>query len=136
MVKALGHHQDLWLCDLLSDGWHEQPLNEVVEALDEEGKGIEHEYWEQVPLPLCSEVACAIRQTASHKATGPGEVLAELFKAGGETVLDRMHRICVVIWKTGEWPEEWTFSTFFPLPKKGDRKQCANSLLFNVHFFS
>ena len=30
----LGRHQDLWLCDLLSDGFHEQPLNEVVEALD------------------------------------------------------------------------------------------------------
>ena len=29
----LGPHQDLWLCNLLSDGWHEQPLNEVVEAL-------------------------------------------------------------------------------------------------------
>ena len=29
----LGHHQDLWLCDLLSDGSHEQPVNEVVEAL-------------------------------------------------------------------------------------------------------
>ena len=29
----LGPHQDLWLCDLQSDGWHEQPLNEVVEAL-------------------------------------------------------------------------------------------------------
>ena len=28
----LGPHQDLWLCDLLSDGWHEQSLNEVVEA--------------------------------------------------------------------------------------------------------
>jgi len=26
----------------------------------------------------------------------------------------------------GEWPEEWTFSTFIPLPKKGDLKQCAN----------
>ena len=23
----------MWLCDLLSDGWHEQPLNEGVEAL-------------------------------------------------------------------------------------------------------
>jgi len=46
-------------------------------------------------------------------------------KAGGETVLDRMHRICVVIWETGEWPEERTFSTFIPLPKKGDLKQCV-----------
>jgi len=37
-----------------------------------------------------------------------------------------MHKICVAIWKTGESPEEWTFSTFIPLPKKGDLKQCAN----------
>jgi len=29
----LGLHQDLWLCDLLSAGWHEQSLNKVVEAL-------------------------------------------------------------------------------------------------------
>ena len=69
---------------------------------------------------------CSCLQTASRKATGPDEVPAELFKAGGETVLDRMHRICVAIWETGEWPEEWTFSTFIPLPKKGDLKQCAN----------
>ena len=37
-----------------------------------------------------------------------------------------MQRICVAIWETGEWPEAWTFSTFIPLPKKGDLKQCAN----------
>jgi len=49
-----------------------------------------------------------------------------LFKAGGEMVLDRMHRICVAIWATGEWPEEWTFSTFTPLPMKGNLKHCAN----------
>jgi len=93
---------------------------------DEEVKGIEQEYWEQKPPPLRLEVARAIRQTASRKATAPDEVPAELFKAGGETVLDRMHRICVAIWETGEWPEEWTFSTFIPHPKKGDLKQCAN----------
>ena len=29
----LGPYQDLWLCDLLFDVWHKQPLNEVVEAL-------------------------------------------------------------------------------------------------------
>jgi len=83
-------------------------------------------YWEQESPPLRSEVARAIRQTESRKATSPDEVSAELFKAGGETVLDRMHRICVAIWETGEWPEEWTFSTFIPLQKKGDLKQCAN----------
>jgi len=37
-----------------------------------------------------------------------------------------MHKICVAIWETGEWPEEWTFSTFIPLPKKSDLKQSAN----------
>jgi len=61
---------------------------------DEEGKGTEQEYWEQEPPPLCSEVAHAIRQTASRKATGFDKVVAELFKAGGKTVLHRMHRIC------------------------------------------
>jgi len=51
---------------------------------------------------------------------------SKLIKAGGHTALDRMHRICVAIWETGEWPEEWTFSTFIPLIKKGDLKQCEN----------
>jgi len=37
-----------------------------------------------------------------------------------------MHRICVAIWDTGEWPEEWTFSAFIPLPKKDDLKECEN----------
>ena len=64
---------------------------------DEEGKGIEQEYWEQELLPLRSEVARAICQRASRKATGPDEAPAELFTAGGETVLDRMHRMCVAI---------------------------------------
>jgi len=54
------------------------------------------------------------------------QVPGELFIAGGETALDRMHRICVAIWETGKWPEEWTFSTFIPLTKKGDLKQCEN----------
>jgi len=49
---------------------------------DEEGNGTEQEYWEKEPTTFRSEVAHAIRQTASHKATGPEDVPAELFKAG------------------------------------------------------
>ena len=55
----------------------------------------EQEYWEKEPPPLRSEVARAIRQTASRKATGPDDVPAELFKAGGETALDRMP-LCIL----------------------------------------
>jgi len=75
----------------IADGW-----KGYCEDLyhDEEGKGTEQEYWEQEPPPLRSEVACVKRQTASRKATGPGKVPAELFKARAETVLNRMHRIC------------------------------------------
>ena len=62
-----------------------------------------------------------MRQTASRKTTGPDEFPAELFNAG-ETVLDRMHRICAAIWETAEWPEEWTLSAFIPLLKKGDSR--------------
>jgi len=77
-----------------------------------------------------SEVARAIRQSASHKATGPDDVPAKLFEAGGEITLNRMQKICVAIWETGEWPEELTFSTFIPLPKKGDLNQCENYSVF------
>jgi len=47
---------------------------------NEEGNRTEKEYWEQEPPPLRSEVALAIRQTASWKGTGPDDVPAELLK--------------------------------------------------------
>jgi len=67
---------------------------------DEEGNGTEQEYWEKEPPPLRSEVARAIRQTASRKATSPDDVPAELFKAGGETALDNAQNMCVDL---GNW---------------------------------
>jgi len=62
---------------------------------DEEGEGAKLKYREHGPPLLHSEVAHAICQTASRKATRPDEVPAELFKAGEETVLDRMHSVHV-----------------------------------------
>jgi len=47
----------------------------------------------------------SVRQQVAK--TGP--LPAELFKAVGETTLDTMHRICVVIWETGEWPHSFHF---------------------------
>jgi len=66
---------------------------------DEEGKGIEQEYWEQQPPPLRSEVARAIRQTASRKATGADEVPAELFKQEERRYLTECTEY---VWRSGK----------------------------------
>jgi len=47
---------------------------------DEEGKGIEQEYWEQEPPSLCSGVAYAICPTASRKATGARSFFGSYWK--------------------------------------------------------
>ena len=65
-------------------------------------------------------------KSASRKAPGPDDVAAELLRFGGEMTVTKLHEICTEVWKTGEWPEEWTQSTFIPLPKKGDPLQCEN----------
>ena len=34
--------------------------------------------------------------------------------------------ICQQIWKTEEWPKDWTRSVFIPIPKKGNAKERSN----------
>ena len=78
------------------------------------------------PPPLKSEISRAMQQTNSRKAAGLDGIPVELFKAGGDATLDRLHEICTLVWETGEWPQDWTESVFVPLPKKGDLRQCKN----------
>ena len=84
---------------------------------DTETKEIEHRF-EREPPPLRSEVARAISAAAKGKSTGPDDVPVELFKAGEETACNRMHRICVALWETGEWPDDWADSTLSPYQKR------------------
>ena len=37
-----------------------------------------------------------------------------------------LHSICQQIWKTQQWPQDWKRSVFFPVPKKGNAKECSN----------
>ena len=37
-----------------------------------------------------------------------------------------LHSICQQIWKTQQWPQDWKRSTFIPIPKKGNAKECLN----------
>ena len=37
-----------------------------------------------------------------------------------------LHSTCQQIWKTHQWPQDWKMSTFIPIPKKCNAKECPN----------
>lgn len=96
------------------------------ELYDNVQENIEINIHEREPKPLLEEIRQAILKMASRKAPGPDDIAVELLKFGGEMTLKKLHEICLEVWETGIWPDEWTQSVFIPLPKKGDLLQCNN----------
>ena len=76
--------------------------------------------------PLREEVEQAVRLLKSGKSPGCDNVAAELWKASGEKGVDILWKLCVAIWMTGSWPEDFKCSLYITLPKKGDLQNCAN----------
>ena len=37
-----------------------------------------------------------------------------------------LHAICLQVWKTQQWPQDWKKSIFIPIPKKGSTKESSN----------
>ena len=62
----------------------------------------------------------------NNNSTGPDGVPAELIKAGGNQVIEEVHKICEDIGNTGRWPQDWCKSTLIMFPKKGNKMECAN----------
>ena len=76
------------------------------------------------PDILECEVKWALGSITINKASGGDGISVELFQilnVDGEKVL---HSICQKIWKTQQWPQDWKTSVFFPIPKKGNAKEC------------
>ena len=75
---------------------------------------------------LREEVAAAVRDLKKGKSAGIDNIPGELVQAGGDDMIDLLHKICNKIWTTGEWPKGWTQSLIITLPKKGNLQQCQN----------
>ena len=76
------------------------------------------------PDILECEVKWALGSITMNKASGGDGIPVELYhilNVDGEKVL---HSICQQIWKTQQWPQDWKTSVFFPIPKKGNAKEC------------
>jgi hypothetical protein len=79
-----------------------------------------------VPEPSLVEVETAIGKLKSYKSPGTDQILAELIKAGGETLYSEIHRLICCIWNKEELPQQWKVPIIVPIYKKGDKTDCNN----------
>ena len=61
-----------------------------------------------------------------NKASGGDRIPVELFQILKDDAVKVLQSICQQIWKTQQWPQDWKRSVFFPIPKKGNAKECSN----------
>ena len=56
-------------------------------------------------------------------------ILIELFQILKDDAVKVLHSICQPIRKTEQWPPEWKWSVFIPIPKKGNVKEQSHCLI-------
>jgi hypothetical protein len=79
-----------------------------------------------VPEPGLVEVEIAIGKLKSYKSRGTDQILAELIKAGDETLYSEIHRLICCIWNKEELPQQRKESIIIPIHKKGHKNGCSN----------
>ena len=70
----------------------------------------------ETDIPEC-EVKWALGNIATNKASGCDGIPAELFQTLKDDAVKVLHSICQQIWKTEQWPQDWKWSVFIPIPK-------------------
>ena len=78
------------------------------------------------PDILECEVKWALGSIITNKASRGHGIPAELFQILNDDAVKVMHSICHQIWKTQQWSQDWKWSVFIPIPKKGNAKECSN----------
>ena len=59
------------------------------------------------PDILECEVKWALGSITMNKASGGYGILAELFKILKDDAVKVLHSVCLQIWKTQQWPQDW-----------------------------
>ena len=72
------------------------------------------------------KVKWALGNITMNKPNGDNRIPAELFQILKDDAVIVLHSICQQTWKTQQWPQDWKWSVFIPIPKKGNAKECSN----------
>ena len=65
-------------------------------------------------------------QNCKDLASGGDGIPVELFQILKDDAVNVLDSIGQQIWKPQQWPQDWERSVFFPIPKKGNAKECSN----------
>ena len=82
------------------------------------------------PDILECEVKWALESITMNKASGGDRIPVELFQILKDDAVKVLYSICQQIWRTQQWPQDWKWSVFIPIPKKGNAKECSNHCTF------
>ena len=78
------------------------------------------------PDILECKVKWALVSITTNKASGGDGIPVELFQILRDDAVKVLHSIWQQIWKTQQWPQDWTRSVFISIPKKGHANECSN----------
>jgi len=79
-------------------------------------------------LPSLEEISAAANNLKNKKAPGPDGIPAEIFKYGGNLLLQRLHSVISSAWASNILPTQWKDANIMMIyKKKGDRAICGNS---------
>ena len=79
------------------------------------------------PDILKCEVECTLGSITTNKANRGDKIPVELFQILKGDAIKALDSICLQIWKTQQWPQDWKRSVFVPILKKGNAKECSNN---------
>ena len=85
------------------------------------------------PDILECEAKWALGSITMNEASGGAGISVELFQILNDDAVKVLHSICQQIWKTQQWPQDWKRSVFIPTPKKGNAKECSNTIALISH---
>ena len=78
------------------------------------------------PDILECEVKWTLRSITMNKASGSDGIPVELFQILKDDAVKVLHSIYQQIWKSQQWPQDWKWSVFITIAKKGNTKKKKN----------
>ena len=72
------------------------------------------------------EIRRSIARLKNRKMPGVCDISGEMLKAGGEVVVEWLHRIMNRAWMSSMVPDDWRKALVVPVHRKGSKMQCKN----------